>query len=294
MKVFVAGATGVIGRALVPRLLEAGHEVVGMSKDESRSGLLRALGAQAVVVDVFDRAALTATLQREHPDALIDELTSLGKVDFAANNRMWRIGTRNIIDAAMAAGIDRVVAQSYCVYAPGEGLATEGDPLDLSSVAQRSNVEGVIALEQAVGEVANGVVLRYGTLYGPGTWYAVDGRVADQLRRGVFNATDDVTSFVHVDDAAEAAVLALSWPKGPVNIVDDEPASASVWAPVFAAAVGVPRPQLKPVNPATRSRGVSNAKARRELGWQPIHPSWREGFNALFPAQSLGAALSSS
>jgi len=294
MKVFVAGATGVIGRALVPRLLEAGHEVVGMSKDESRSGLLRALGAQAVVVDVFDRAALTAALQREHPDALIDELTSLGKVDFAANNRMWRIGTRNIIDAAMAAGIDRVVAQSYCVYAPGEGLATEGDPLDLSSVAQRSNVEGVIALEQAVGEVANGVVLRYGTLYGPGTWYAVDGRVADQLRRGVFNATDDVTSFVHVDDAAEAAVLALSWPKGPVNIVDDEPASASVWAPVFAAAVGVPRPQLKPVNPATRSRGVSNAKARRELGWQPIHPSWREGFNALLAAQSLGAALSSS
>jgi len=294
MKVFVAGATGVIGRALVPRLLEAGHEVVGMSKDESRSGLLRALGAQAVVVDVFDRAALTAALQREHPDALIDELTSLGKVDFAANNRMWRIGTRNIIDAAMAAGIDRVVAQSYCVYAPGEGLATEGDPLDLSSVAQRSNVEGVIALEQAVGEVANGVVLRYGTLYGPGTWYAVDGRVADQLRRGVFNATDDVTSFVHVDEAAEAAVLALSWPKGPVNIVDDEPASASVWAPVFAAAVGVPRPQLKPVNPATRSRGVSNAKARRELGWQPIHPSWREGFNALLAAQSLGAALSSS
>jgi len=294
MKVFVAGATGVIGRALVPRLLEAGHEVVGMSKDESRSGLLRALGAQAVVVDVFDRAALTAALQREHPDALIDELTSLGKVDFAANNRMWRIGTRNIIDAAMAAGIDRVVAQSYCVYAPGEGLATEGDPLDLSSVAQRSNVEGVIALEQAVGEVANGVVLRYGTLYGPGTWYAVDGRVADQLRRGVFNATDDVTSFVHVDDAAEAAVLALSWPKGPVNIVDDEPASASVWAPVFAAAVGAPRPQLKPVNPATHSRGVSNAKARRELGWQPIHPSWREGFNALLAAQSLGAALSSS
>lgn len=280
MRVFVAGATGVIGRALVPRLIKAGHEVVGTSNDESRTGLLRAVGAQPVVVDVFDRVALTAAIQREHPDALIHELTSLGKGDYAANNRIRKLGTRNLIDAAAAAGIERVVAQSYCLYAPGEGLANEDDPLDLSPGAYGGSVEGILALEQTVGEVASGVILRYGTLYGPGTAYAPDGSVADQFRRGEFVPTDDVTSFVHVDDAAQSAVLALTWPKGPVNIVDDEPAPASVWGPVFAAAVGAPR-QVNFVAPATRRRGVSNAKARRELAWQPIHPSWREGFKEL-------------
>ena len=281
MKVFVAGATGVIGRAIVPRLIKAGHDVVGMSNDVSRSGLLRALGAQPVVVDVFDRVALTAALQREHPDALIHELTSLGKGDYDANNRVRKLGTRNLIDAAVTAGVERVVAQSYCVYAPGEGLASEDDPLDLSSGAYGGSVEGILALEHAVSEVASGVILRYGTLYGPGTAFASDGSVADQFRRGLFVASDDVTSFVHVEDAAEAAVLALAWPKGPLNIVDDEPAPATVWGPVFAAAIGARPPQVQLATPATRQRGVSNAKARRELAWQPIHPSWREDFRGL-------------
>ncbi len=278
MKVFVAGATGVIGRALVPRLIKAGHEVVGMSNDDSRNELLRTLGAKPVVVDVFDRDALTAAMQREHPDALIDQLTSLGKGDYAANNRIRQVGTRNLVDAAGAAGIDRVVAQSYCFYAPGDCLATETDPLDLSSGAFGGSVEGILGLEQTIGEVANGVVLRYGALYGPGTAYAPDGAVVDQLRRGEFVATDDVSSFVHVDDAAQAAVLALAWPKGVVNIVDDEPAPASEWGPVLAALVGAPPPKVKLVPPATRRRGVSNAKAHRELAWRPIHPTWREGF----------------
>lgn len=281
MKIFVAGATGVIGRALVPRLIKAGHEVVGMSNDESRSELLRTLGAKPVVVDVFDRDALTAAVQGERPDALIHQLTSLGKGDYTANNRLRKIGTRNLIDAAVAAGIDRVVAQSYCLYAPAEGLAKEDDSLDLSSGAFDGSVEGILAVEQTVGEVANGVILRYGALYGPGTAYAPDGAVTDQFRRGVFVATDDVTSFVHVDDAAQAAVLALEWPRGPVNIVDDEPAPVSVWGPVFAAAVGARPPQVKLVDPAKRLRGVSNAKARRERAWQPIHPSWREVFREL-------------
>jgi nucleoside-diphosphate-sugar epimerase len=276
MKVFVAGATGVIGRALVPRLVRAGHQVVGMSNDESRSRLLLALGAEPVVVDVFDRDAVTAAVHRTRPDALIDELTSLGTGDYVANNRIRKLGTRNLVDAALAAGISRVVAQSYCLYAPGEGLAHEDDPLDLSSHADGS-FEGILPLEQAVGEVANGVILRYGTLYGPGTAYAPDGSAADQFRRGEFVPNEAVTSFVHVEDAAQAAVLALAWPKGTFNIVDDEPAPASVWGPVFAAAVGAPR-HVKLLAPATRRRGASNAKARRQLAWQPIHRSWREGF----------------
>lgn len=279
MRIFVAGATGVIGRALVPRLVQAGHQVVGMSNDASSNSLVLALGAEPMVVDVFDAGAVKAAVLRAHPDALIDELTSLGKGDYVANNRIRKLGTRNLVDAAVAAGISRVVAQSYCLYAPGEGLAHEDDPLDLTSHPDGS-FEGILPLEQTVSELANGVILRYGTLYGPGTAYAPDGSVADQFRRGQFMPNEAVTSFVHVDDAAQAAVRALEWPKGTVNIVDDEPAPADVWAPVFAAAVGAP-PHPKLLAPATRRRGASNEKARRQLAWQPIYRSWREGFKDL-------------
>ena len=286
MRVFVAGASGVIGRALVPRLVRAGHEVIGMSNDQSTSGLLRALGGKPVVVDVFDRTELTMAVQREKPDAVIDELTSLGKGDYAATNRIREEGTRNLVDAATAVGVDRFVAQSYCFYAPGTGLATEDDPLDLSSGAYGGSIAGITALERTVNEVRNGVVLRYGTLYGPGTWYSPGGAIAGQLLRGEFVATDDVTSFVHVDDAAQAAVLALEWPKGTFNIVDDEPAPANIWAPFLAALTGAPPPRTTTRTPAERQRGVSNAKARRERGWRPIHPSWRDAFRNEFATAS--------
>jgi nucleoside-diphosphate-sugar epimerase len=288
MKVFVAGATGVIGRSLVPRLVEAGHEVVGMSNDDSRSDLLRTLGAKPVVLDVFDRSALTAALQREQPDAVIHELTSLGHADYAANNHLRIVGTRNLVDAATAAGTDRVVAQSFCFYAPApeSGLASEDDPLDLSSGAFGGSVEGIRGLEQAVGELAHGVILRYGTMYGPGTSFAENGATAEQFRAGKFVATGDVTSFVHVDDVAQSAVLALAWPKGTFNIVDDEPAAATAWGPVFAAAIGARAPAVKLVAPASRRRGASNAKAQRELAWRPIHSTWREGFEELAAASA--------
>lgn len=273
MRVFVAGATGVIGRELVPRLVTAGHEVIGMSNDESRNGLLRSLGANPVVVDVFDRTALIAAFQREKPNAVIDELTSLGKANYAANNRMRDEGTRNLVDAAKAAGVERFIAQSYCLYAPGSGLATENDPLDLSSGAFQGSIEGIVALERIVNEMPTGIILRYGSMYGPGTWYAPGGSIAGQLLHGDFVASNDITSFVHVEDAAQAAVLALHWPKGTFNIVDDEPVPETVWASVLASLVGAPPPPTK--TSATPRRGVSNAKARRDVGWHPIHPSWR-------------------
>jgi nucleoside-diphosphate-sugar epimerase len=288
MKVFVAGATGVIGRDLVARLVKAGHEVIGMSNDQAKSALCRTLGAKAVVVDVFDRGELTTAMQREKPDAVIDELTSLGQGDYAANNRIRAEGTRNLVDAATAAGVERFVAQSYGLYAPGDGLATEEDPLDRSGAFEGS-VQGIVALEQAVGALPAGVVLRYGALYGPGTAYAALGSVADQLRRGEFVATDDVTSFVHVDDAAQAAALALEWPKGIFNIVDDESAPSRVWAPVLAALLSAPSPRTTARTSTPPQRGVSNAKARRERGWQPIHPSWRDGFKDDFSAKTESA-----
>jgi len=286
MKVFVAGATGVIGRELVARLRKAGHEVIGMSNDQSASGLLRTLGATPVVLDVFDRAELTATFRREHPDAVIDELTSLRKADYPATSRIRKEGTRNLVDAATAAGVERFVAQSYCLYAPGIALASEEEPLDQSSAVYAESISGLMALERTVNEMPKGVILRYGTLYGPGTWYAPAGALVDQILRGAFVATEDVTSFVHVDDAAQAAVLALEWPKGTFNIVDDEPAPVSEWAAVLAGLVGAPAPQTTASTMTSLQRGVSNAKARREVAWRPIHPSWRDEFRNEFAAAS--------
>jgi nucleoside-diphosphate-sugar epimerase len=251
--------------------------VIGTTRDQAKTGLVASFGARAFVLDVFDRHGVFAAMQQERPDAVIHQLTSLGRADYAANNRIRIEGTRNLVDAAESAGVKRVVAQSYSLYRAGEGLANESDPLDLDSGAYGGSIGGILALEKAIAGAVEGVVLRYGTLYGPGTWFAVDGAAADQVRRVEFVATDEITSFLHVEDAAQAAVLALTWPKGIVNIVDDEPARAIDWAPAFAAAVGALTPQIR-AGTGSRYRGVSNVKARHELGWQPVYRSWRDGF----------------
>lgn len=284
MKIFLAGASGAIGRQLVPLLVEAGHEVAGTTRSPEKAGLLRTLGARPVVVDVLDREGLFEVLRAERPDAVIHQLTDLSVWDYAANTRLRVEGTRNLVDAASAIGVGRLVAESYCVYAPGEGLAHEDDPLDLqASEPTRTSVEGVLALERTVAEAPEGVVLRYGMLYGPGTAYDRHGRIAEQVLRGELAPTNDMASFLHVKDSARAALLALSWPKGIVNIVDDNPAPGTKWLPLYAQALGAPPPlpvPLPPVDvpPDRRRRGVSNAKARGELGWEPLFPTWREGF----------------
>lgn len=278
-KVFLAGATGVIGRSLAPLLVAAGHTVVGTTRKADQAAVLRAVGLRPVVVDVLDREAIFAALATEQPEVLIHELTDLGAQNLTANNRMRIEGTRNLVDAALAAGVRRIIAQSLAfAYAPGDGPAREGEPLDVGALAGRGQmVAGVVALENAVAEAPEQVVLRYGVLYGPGTWYAADGSVAERVRRGELAADESVTSFVHVDDAARAALLALDWPSGPVNIVDDEPAPATSWLPAYAAVLGAPAPRV--VNGCERgARGASNAKARLQLGWSPRYPSWRDGF----------------
>ena len=215
MKIFLAGASGVIGRSLVPRLTGAGHDVTGMTGDAATTGLVRSVGARPVVVDVFDRDRLGEVIRAAHPDAVIDQLTSLRKGDYPATNRLRTEGTRNLVDAALAAGVQTVVAQSYCIYAPGPGLADETDPLDVNSPAFGAAAEALVALEATVSEAPYGVLLRYGTLYGPGTGYASDGAIAAQVRQGKLPATEDVTSFLHVEDAVDAAVRALGWPGWP-------------------------------------------------------------------------------
>jgi nucleoside-diphosphate-sugar epimerase len=279
MKIFVAGATGAIGLRLVPLLVQAGHDVTGTTRDPAKVDLLERLGVRAAVVDVFDRDSLIAVVRAAEPDAVMHQMTDLRGQDFAANARLRIEGTRNLVDAARAGSVPRMIAQSIAfAYAPGDGPATEDDPLDLDAPPLRCDtVAGVRALEGAVAELSEGVILRYGVLYGPGTWYAADGAVAAQVRRGERAATDGVTSFIHVEDAAGAAVAALGWPPGPVNVVDDDPAPGVSWLPVYAAALGAPRPQVR-AGRERGERGASNARARSDLGWKPRYRSWREGF----------------
>jgi len=306
MRVFVAGASGAIGRPLVPKLVAAGHEVTGMTRSEARAEDVRAAGARAAVVDVFDSDALAAAMRGASPEVLIHELTSLpDRIDFrkedtyAATNRVRTEGTRNLIDAARTAGARRLVCQSiaFAYRMDGEGLKTEDDPLLADAPgAFGSGVSALREMEATVlgSDGMDGLVLRYGFFYGPGTYYAADGTSTEDVRRRrmpIVGKGSGVFSFIHVDDAADATVAAVEHgAPGVYNIVDDEPAPMSEWVPVFAEAAGAKPPRRVPVwlarfvagkavsGFAVALRGVSNEKAKRELGWQPAHPTWRTGF----------------
>jgi 2-alkyl-3-oxoalkanoate reductase len=306
VRVFVAGATGAVGRPLVPKLVAAGHEVTGMTRSESKAEDVRRAGARAVVADVFDVDALGAAMEEARPEVIVHELTALpDRIDFrradtyAATNRVRTEGTRNLIDAARTAGARRIVCQSiaFAYRMDGEGLKTENDPL-LSEAAGAfgSGVRALREMEAMVlgADGLDGLVLRYGFFYGPGTYYAADGTSTDDVRRRrmpIVGKGSGVFSFIHVDDAADATVAAVErGSPGVYNVTDDEPAPMREWVPVFAEAAGAKPPRRVPVwlarfvagkdvsNFAVELRGASNEKAKRELGWEPAHPSWRSGF----------------
>jgi nucleoside-diphosphate-sugar epimerase len=313
MRVLVIAATGMIGRHLVPRLRERGHEVTGTPRSPGHAGRLRALGAEPVVLDALDGPAVRAAVAAARPEAIIYQATALAGMSdfrhfdatFAATNRLRTEGTDILLAAARAAGVRRIVAQSYAPnrYARRGGpVKTEDDRLDPAPpAAMRATVEALNYLDEAV-TAAGGTALRYGSFYGdPGDGWA------GLIRARRFPVVGDgagIWSHIHLDDAAAATVLALDH-DGPAvyNITDDEPVPCRVWLPELARIVGARPPLRIPrlmakilageavVTMATQSRGAANARAKRELGWTLRYPSWRQGFAAAYGSPARPAAV---
>ena len=293
MHVFLAGSTGALGRRIIPLLTGDGHEVTALTRRSDRACLLRCLGAHPAVADAFEPESLAAAVKLAAPDVVMHQLTDLTSGTSASNADLRARGTRNLMDAAHGAGVGRVISQSIAwAYTAGCGPAAEETPLDLGAAEPRlTTIRGIAALEQMTQEAPEWVVLRYGILYGPDTWYEPRGSKAADARAGLLLAGDNVTSFVHVDDAAAAAVQALTWPSGPVNICDDEPATGREWVPAFYEAVGAPMPAGSSSDAREPwARGADNRHARTHLGWSPCFPSWRQGFHAMRSASPASQA----
>jgi 2-alkyl-3-oxoalkanoate reductase len=320
MKVFVAGATGVLGRTLVPQLVARGHEVVGMTRSESKQDLVRSLGARPVVADALDPDAVAQAVASAEPEVIVHELTALsGPMSMKdarhperfegaiMTNRLRTEATDHLLAAGRAVGAQRFVAQSFGAFRwarTGGPVQTEDDPIDPNPpAALRAPLVGILHLDRAVTTIewGEGLVLRYGGFYGPGTSISLapDAMMAAPIRKRRFPIVGDgggVFSYVHIDDAAAATAIAVErGAPGIYNIVDDDPAPAREWLPALASALGAKPPRRVPRWLArlaageaatlmmTEVRGASNEKAKRELGWQLRYPSWRQGF-----AQGLG------
>jgi nucleoside-diphosphate-sugar epimerase len=305
MRVFVAGASGVIGVPLVRDLVAAGHEVTGTTSKAENAARIEVAGAAAVVCDALDPQAVHAAVRDAAPEVVISQLTRLPreynprKIDYEPTNRARAEGGHNMIEAARAVGARRFITQSVAfLYAPEGEMVKDEDARPWTDAPEpfRAGADSTLEHEREATQTAGleGVVLRYGQFYGPGTYYAADGDIAARVRRRRFPIVgrgEGMFSFIHTDDAASATVASLErGAPGIYNIVDDEPAPLREWLPVYAEALGARRPLRVPtflarlvagpfaVAFATELRGASNAKAKRELGWQPRYPSWRQGF----------------
>jgi nucleoside-diphosphate-sugar epimerase len=306
MRVFVAGASGAIGRRLVPQLVAAGHDVTGTARSEQKAAAIRAAGARAAICDALDAVALRDAVAEAAPEVLVHELTALpdrfnprNSRIYKATNRVRSEGTSNLVDAARAAGARRIVCQSVAfAYAPGARLDVKDEDAPLFLDAPAPFGEGVRVIEEMERRVLEagdleGLVLRYGWFYGPGTHFGDDGATAQDVRRRRFPVVGKGTglfSFIHVDDAAAATVAGVErGAPGVYNIVDDEPAPMRDWLPAYAEAIGAKRPLRLPVwlvrlaagrmaTVVNVQPGAANTKAKRQLGWEPRWRSWREGF----------------
>lgn len=303
MRVFVAGAAGAIGRRLIPQLVTHGHQVTASTRGPAKVAQLRALGAEPVIVDGLDAAAVGEAVARSEPDAIVHQMTALaGKPNlrnfdkwFATTNKLRTAGTEHLLAAAEAAGVTKFVAQSYTGWSnirEGGPVKTEDDPYDPDPAKyQRESIKGLQFLDRVVPAAPfEGIVLRYGNFYGPGASEAMVEMVRKR-QMPIIGAGTGLWSFIHLDDAAAATVAALErGHRGIYNITDDEPAPVADWLPYLAEVVGAKKPMRVPVWLArlaagevavqwmTEGRGASNAKGKRELDWRPRWSSWRDGF----------------
>jgi 2-alkyl-3-oxoalkanoate reductase len=310
MKVFVAGATGAIGRQLVPQLVSAGHEVTGMTRSASKEGLIRSLGARSAVADALDPDQVASAVAEAEPEAIVHQLTAISAdfnprrfaEAFATTNRLRTEGTDHLLAAARAVGARRFVAQSYAGWPfarVGGAVKTEDDRLDAAPPEQaKETLAAILYLERTVtgADWIEGIALRYGGFYGPGTSISRDpgaeqSEMVRKRRFPIIGKGTGVTSFIQIEDAAAATVAAIErGESGVYQVTDDEPAQVSEWLPVLADALGAKPPRRVPkwlgrlvageaaVVMMNEVRGASNAKAKRELGWKPRYPSWRLGF----------------
>jgi nucleoside-diphosphate-sugar epimerase len=307
MRIFVAGGTGAIGRPLVTALARAGHEVTVYARSPEKVTALSLPGVVAAAGDAFDSDALTRAVSEARPEVVVNQLTALPKTanpvamkkGFDATSRLRAEVSGVLVRAARAAGSRRLVAQSISfVYRPGPEVRTEDDPLWTDAKGQIGTLARSLAtlesetLGTGVEGGVEGVVLRYGTYYGPGTYLAPGGLYARLIARRVLpipGAGDGLFGLVHIEDAVSATVAALDGPVGVFNVVDDVPAKASEWMPFAADLLGAKRPRTVPAPLARLAAGpfltylmceqpaVSNARAKSELGWTPGHPDWHEG-----------------
>jgi 2-alkyl-3-oxoalkanoate reductase len=308
MKVFVAGATGAVGKRLVPLLVASGHEVTAMTRSQEKADALRSTGATPAVADGLDRAAVIQAVMRAEPEVVIHHMTGLTGVksfkrfddEFTLTNRLRTEGLDYLLEAAHAVVARRLIAQSFGNWnyeRSGNRAKTEEDALDPNPPTdQQKSLEAIRHVERAVTEAdgVEGIALRLGNIYGPGTGFALDGDLVRLVRKRKLPIVGDgggVWSFAHVDDVATATIAAIEHGQsGIFNIADDEPAPVSVWLPELATAVEAKPPRHVPVwlgnlavgevgvSMMTQIRGASNVKAKRELGWTPLYPSWRDGF----------------
>ena len=313
MRVYIAGATGALGRHLVPLLVARGHEVVGTTRTPAKADALRALGARPAVVDALDADAVAQAVGEAEPEVIVHQLTSLSRdfdlkhfdETFAVTNRLRSEGTDHLLAAGRAVEVKRFVAQSFAGWPfarTGGPVKSEDDPLDPTPPAPfRTTLAAIRYLEETVTGASwtEGVVLRYGGFYGPGTSISSQGEHVELIRKRKFPIVghgDGVWSFIHIEDAANATVAAVEHgTRGVYNVVDDEPAPVREWLPAAAATLGGRKPMRVPrwlgrivageaaVVMMDEVRGASNAKAKRELGWKPRYSSWRQGF-----AEGLG------
>jgi 2-alkyl-3-oxoalkanoate reductase len=313
MKVFVAGATGAAGKRLVPQLIDAGHSVVGTTRNPEKASLLQAMGAEAVVADGLDRAAINQAVKQAEPEVIVHQMTDLSNIGtnfrkfdkyFATTNRLRTEGTANLLAAGREVGVRRIVAQGYGNWnnlRQGGPVKTEDEPLDPDPVGPSMQTARAIQQQEALLAEADDVetvVLRYGNFYGPGTGISTEegGTTVQAIRQRKFPIVGKGTgvwSFTHIDDVASSTVAALGdGPQGVFNVVDDEPVEVREWMPYLCEIVGAKPPLHLPrwvawlaggpllISMMENIRGSDNSKAKRELGWTPRWPTWRDGFKS--------------